>query len=311
MSPDTWQLLQTGGALANLTDHVRLSLSGPDAVRYLNGQVTNDVRKLHPGQALTACVTNHKGKLEAFVYLTTDAEGSLFISGPADLRDFLPLRLEKYLIADDCRLDDLTGSTALLHVIAPLEKITPHLLPDEHPAATSRFGLPGYDLWTTPERLPFWSQQFPALSGDDLSTLEVIFSIPAWGAELTPDLLPPEAGLDATAIDYHKGCYIGQEVISRIRSVGRVNRLLTHLIQTEGPPVERGFFILPPDLPGPEETANLPTPRTTAGQITRTAAHPITGQIHALAFLRRGSCGPFRSGPDITFPNAVLHPKDS
>jgi hypothetical protein len=184
MSPATWQVLSTTGALADLSSHVRLRLSGPDAIRYLNGQVTNDVRKLQPGLALPACVTNHKGKLEAWVHLTQAPDRALRLSAPADLLDFLPLRLEKYLIADDCVLEDVTGATILLHLIAPLEKITPWLAEEEQPAAVSRFGPPGYDLWSTPERLAHWQEHFPTLAPEDLSTLEVLHAVPAWLAGL-------------------------------------------------------------------------------------------------------------------------------
>ena len=59
--------------------------------------------------------------------------------------------------------------------------------------------------------------------------LRISHGIPAWGAELSEDTLPPEAGLDQTHVDYHKGCYIGQEVLSRIKSVGHVNRRLVVL----------------------------------------------------------------------------------
>ena len=297
MTPATWQAIHETGAIANLSDHVRLRLRGPDAVRYLNGQVTNDVRKIPPGGALPACVTNHKGKLEAWVHLSQDSTGALWISAPGDLRDFLPLRLEKYLIADDCVLEDLTEATALCHITGSLEKISPLLSADERSASTPRFGPPGHDLWTTPDRLPFWLAQFPILSPENQSTLEVLHAIPAWGHELTLDLLPPEAGLDLTAIDYHKGCYIGQEVISRIRSVGRVNRHLTALIRTAGPPAMAGWTLI-------SETAE-PT-AAPAGTLTRTALHPVTGQQHALAFLRRGTPPPWHGGPDAAAAATVL-----
>ncbi len=321
--------------MADLSSQVRLRLSGPDAVRYLNGQVTQDVRKLVPGLALPACVTNHKGKLEAWVHLSLDPTGALLISGPEDLSGFLPLRLEKYLIADDCVLEEITDSTALVHFTGPAASLTPLLAEGERPAAVPRFGCPGFDLWTTANRLPFWLGAFPALSPEDQSCLEVIHGIPAWGAELTPDLLPPEAGLDATAIDYHKGCYIGQEVISRIRSVGRVNRLLTRLIQTTGPAmVEPGFVLRPAPTPSdrsdrsdpsdrsdrsdrsdwsdpsdpsdPAETATPAEASPPAGRITRTARHPVTGQCHALAFLRRGTTGPWQAGPENGPAVAIL-----
>lgn len=306
MTAAAWEALSTTGACADLTDGVRLRLTGPDAVRYLNGQVTNDVRKLRPGHALPACVTNHKGKLEAWVYLCPDPAGGILIAADGDLRDFLPVRLEKYLIADNCVLEDLTETTALCHLTGPPTTHAALLAGGEHLVENPRFGVPGADLWTTPERLRFWKKHFPTLTAEDQSTLEVIHGIPAWGHELTSDLLPPEACLDATAIDYHKGCYIGQEVISRIRSVGRVNRFLASLLQTSGPPAEPGLEVRP-GQPAPSETtadfntpADSPAPASApAGTLTRAATHPVTGQCHALAFLRRGTIGPLfsPSGP--------------
>ena len=65
---------------------------------------------------------------------------------------------------------------------------------------------------------------FPVLSDELLEVIRIEHGVPRWGAELGGDVLPPEAGLDRTHIDFNKGCYIGQEVISRIKSVGRVNR---------------------------------------------------------------------------------------
>ena len=306
MTSDFWKALQLTGAIADLSGHIRLRLAGPDAIRYLNGQVTQDVRKIRSGLALPACVTNHKGKLEAFVHLTNNADGALCISAPGDLRELLPQRLEKYLIADNCALEDLTKTSALVHILAPLEKIVPFLIGGEVPAALTRFGPPGFDLWITSDRLPFWLGRFQILTSENQSVLEVLYAIPAWGYELTPDLLPPEAGLDATAIDYQKGCYIGQEVISRLRSVGRVNRRLTSLIQIDGPEVVQGDTIRGSANPDADPI------KTPLSSITRTARHPVTSQIHALAFLHRNTpegpllCGP-ANGPDT----AVLQVRKS
>ena len=68
------------------------------------------------------------------------------------------------------------------------------------------------------------------MTEDQIEVLRIEQGVPKWGAELTPDRLPPEAHLEGQAIDYNKGCYVGQEVISRLRSVGHVNRLLVSLI---------------------------------------------------------------------------------
>jgi len=99
--------------------------------------------------------------------------------------------------------------------------------------------------------------------------------VPRWGAELSEDTLPPEAGLEEAAIDYHKGCYIGQEVISRIKSVGHVNRRLA------------GFTAAGPLAPGmtlhaPEE------PARNAGEITSAAWSFGLECWAGLGYLKRG-----------------------
>jgi folate-binding protein YgfZ len=112
-------------------------------------------------------------------------------------------------------------------------------------------------------------------------SLRIESGTPRWGAELTEETLPPEAGLDLTAIDYHKGCYIGQEVISRIKSVGHVNRQLA------------GFTALnrlTPLAPGmtlhPESDPAKP-----AGEITSAAWSFGLECWAALGYLKRGFAG--------------------
>ena len=76
-----------------------------------------------------------------------------------------------------------------------------------------------------------------SLSNQQAEAIRIAQGVPAWGAELTEGMLPPEAGIETSAISYQKGCYIGQEVISRIKTAGKLNRKLTHFTLTETMPV--------------------------------------------------------------------------
>lgn len=211
-----------------------LRLSGGDRQRYLNGQVSNDVRKLDGSNSIAACVTTLKGKLDALVHITEHADAYLIDSEP-ELREPLLARLGRYIIADDCELDDVSDGWHLIHVLGEFG-------PAPEGAAvfsrrSERFGQPGTDLWLAPgAAVP---DGLTILSDAESEARRIRNAVPKWGAELTPDTLPAEAGLDATAIDFHKGCYIGQEVISRIKSVGRVNRKLVRLRVSGGDPDER------------------------------------------------------------------------
>lgn len=207
-----------------------LHLHGPDAVRYLNGQVTQDVRKLltSPQQALPSCVTDAKGRLQAFVTLyLRDANGpSLWIEAPLSLREILFTRLSRYLIADDAEIDDISEEYRLTHSIEQ----APALGDFSH----ARLGTAGFDRWLPAKEDPPSTDR---LSSEDAERVRIEHGIPAWGHELEEGILPPEAGLDATAISYQKGCYIGQEVISRIKSAGKVNRRLSRFMLENDVPV--------------------------------------------------------------------------
>lgn len=257
--------------LINLTPHVKLRLSGPDALRYLNGQVSNDVRRIAEGESLPACVCTHKGKLEALVLISRTAE-AFFITAEPALRDFLPLRMEKYLIADDAVLEDVTDGFDLVHGFGGC------VVPEGVMSFTaSRMGGPGVDVWLEKGGASGVQVTDPAL----VELLRVERGIPAWETELE-GILPPEARLEATAIDYHKGCYTGQEVISRLRSVGQVNRRLERLAAAVGARLEPGWLLF---------TAAENGTRTAAGSITSAAWQPVLEKWIALGFVKRSAAG--------------------
>src|SRR5205823_5260999 len=98
--------------------------------------------------------------------------------------------------------------------------------------ASNRFRVPGIDLWFPAGEAASVRAQLketPIDSGT-LENLRIEQGIARWGNELSENVIPIEAGLDRNAISYTKGCYLGQEVISRIKSIGHVNRLLMRLM---------------------------------------------------------------------------------
>ena len=161
-----------------------LEFSGPDAVRFLNGQVTQDVRKvMGTGEMLPSCVTDAKGRLQFRVWIAEGDGGKVLVFCREEKTADLEARLTRYLIADEVEVRDRSGEVSIA--------------------------------------------DFDAVEMDEGE--RIAKGIPKWGAEITEGMLPPEAGLDTTDISYNKGCYIGQEVISRIKSAGKVNRRLVKL----------------------------------------------------------------------------------
>jgi tRNA-modifying protein YgfZ len=220
------------GAVIDLSDRAKWRLRGADRVRYLNGQVTNDIRRLSGSAAMEACVTTAKGKLCGAIYVSASLD-FLRIDSDGELRESLAARLERYIISDDAVLEDMSEEEFLLHVIAPE---APRIERAETRFAT-RFGTRGFDLVASIAEkarvLEELTSRYQLVGGDIAECLRIEAGVPRWGAELNEDTLPPEAGLDRATIDYHKGCYIGQEVISRIKSVGHVNRTLTGFTAAE------------------------------------------------------------------------------
>ena len=200
------------GGYFTLPARTLIRVTGGDALRYLNGQLSNDLRKLAPGQAMRACLLTAKGKLVADPFVWREAEAFL-LEAHADLADALLARLERYLVADDVTLEPIDSPPGRYHFPGVL-------LADA--LTINRLGLPGSDV----AELPVGSH---ALEPNEIEQIRIRHAQPVWGRELDEDVLPAEAGLDRLAVDFHKGCYVGQEIVSRIESVGRVKRQLAVL----------------------------------------------------------------------------------
>lgn len=269
------------GGIADLAARVKLLFTGADRVRFINGQVTANVTAAKSPAVLPACVTTAKGKLCADVVISLGPSGIL-IDADAAAADTLPPRLERYIVADDVQMEDVTSAIAIVHLLG----ITVDALPESirsRALPSKRFGVSGWDFFPPfrKDLPPIWEEltrHFPVLSDELLELIRIEQGVPRWGAELDADVLPPEAGLDRSHIDYHKGCYIGQEVISRIKSVGHVNREL------------RGFTAeVGAALSAPARVVSAADPEKVLGKLTSSAFSFALDRPIALGYLRRGA----------------------
>jgi len=211
-----------------------LRLTGADRLRFLNGQVTQDIKKLPLGNAVRSAITSSKGRLEADLHIAATPD-SLLIETDFSLRESIRSRIEKFIVADDVILEDISSSYTLAHfpALSPPHSDTPK---DALYFLCSRFREPGLDLW-----IPTTSTWRPNSSPiSDWELLRIARGLPLWGVDVGPDTLPPEAGFESDAISSTKGCYIGQEVMSRLRSVGHVNRHLCVLGTSDTAPKRIG-----------------------------------------------------------------------
>ena len=99
----------------DLSARAKLRVTGVDRFRFLNGQITNDLRKANETVAIEACVLNAKGKLNAQIFIAALGEAFLIDAEP-ELREMLRARLERYVIADDVQIEDVTDEFSLFHV---------------------------------------------------------------------------------------------------------------------------------------------------------------------------------------------------
>ncbi len=257
-----YEQFRASGAVL-LRDRTVLTLGGEDRIRFLNGQATNDVARLKPGASIPAAICNAKGKMNAEVWIAAQ-DDRLWVDGPADLDIPLRERLERFVIADDVTITAFSG--ALAHAWGAAAGLFPGAILK---SASARLGLDGWDILfegAPPSDTPWATEEFAEI-------LRVEAGLPRWRAELDEGTLPPEAGRETRWIAYDKGCYIGQEVVSRIRSVGHVNRLLKGLVREDGGMMARG-----------ETIAGV---GGTAGAVTSAVWSPRLEKGIALGWIRR------------------------
>ena len=213
-------------AFFDLSARTKLRVTGADRIRFLNGQTTNDVRKAGAEATQESCVLNVKGHFDAHVFLSA-TPNDIWIDADQELRELLQTRLERYVIADDVKIEDVTDQSALFHVLAGSE---PKISDAKFDFRSRRLGIDGWDLWVEAARAEAMKRalaaDYRAMDESEWEVLRIESGIPRWGCELTREIIPPEANLAARAIDYEKGCYIGQEVISRMKMSGQTRQRL-------------------------------------------------------------------------------------
>ncbi len=250
-------LHQTAGAL-DLSFRSRLCLTGADRTRFLNGQVTNNVKDLHAGDGCYAALVTAKGKLESDLNVYSLANELLLDFEPG-LADHVTQRLEKYVIADDVQVVDAAPHYGLLSVQGPQAEsaarslgltaslpakpmsfitVTDPTLGEIYLMNQPRTGTSGFDLFVPTAALGAVMDKLiaavkqaggRACGWQALEMARIEAGIPRFGADMDETNLAPETGIEERAISYSKGCYIGQEVIARIRTYGQVNKALRGL----------------------------------------------------------------------------------
>jgi tRNA-modifying protein YgfZ len=260
----------------DFSGRAKLRTTGSDRLRFLNGQITNDLRKATTAAATEACVLNAKGKMNAHIFVSAGSDCFLVDADP-ELRETLRARLERYVIADDVQIEDVTDQLSLFHLLSPVAPSLSHC----RLVSARRFGATGWDIWTDTSVhdavLQQLSSTFELLDFNAAEIMRIEQGIPRWGRELTEEIIPVEANMEKRAISYEKGCYIGQEVISRMKMSGQTNKRLCGLISPRDMPLQPGMKLAVTSAPGKG-----------AGWITSATRSERIGKEIALGYVKRG-----------------------
>ncbi len=341
--------LSENAGVIDLSFRSRICLVGADRIRFLHGQVTNDVKRLQAGEGCYAAITTAKGKMESDLNILVLAEELLLDFEPG-LTDKISARLEKFIVADDVQIVDAAPYYGLLSVQGPkaadvinalgligrdalpcvqadrqvsptIVKISDAMLGEIYLVNNPRlfsFPLPaqrgegqgeGHSInqASSPQPSPYLSggEGEITLSGFDLfvpnnslgavadkliaaakaiggrvvgwrafETARIEAGIPRYGADMDETNIPLECGIESHAIVYNKGCYIGQEVINRIHSVGHVNKEL------------RGLRVANDLKTLPQKHDKLYYAGKEVGYVTSAVKSPTCGNI-AFGYVRR------------------------
>jgi folate-binding protein YgfZ len=294
-----YQALRAAAAVFDLSFRGRLCVVGADAQKFLNGQVTNNVKDLKVGAGCYAALVSAKGKMESDLNIYRLENETLLDLEPG-FSARVTQRLEKFIIAEDAQVVDVAADYGLLSVQGPnaaavLAASLPGLaLPQEAMAVSKLAGADsseiyvthmerareaGFDLFVPAAALPQTAARLLEHGGrwcgwQALETTRVEAGIPRFGADMDENNLAPEA-LGSRAISYSKGCYIGQEVIARVRTYGQVAKAL------------RGLRFGGPARELPLKGAKMFSGEKEVGFITSASYSPRMGCVMALGYVRR------------------------
>ena len=296
-------LLETAGVF-DLSFRSRICLTGNDRVRFLHGQVTNDVKKLCVGEGCYSALTTAKGKIQSDLNIFA-LQDELLLDFEPGLTALVAQRLEKFIVADDVQIVDVTPHYGLFSVQGPKAeavicsltifseipsqplksvKVSDATVGEIYLMNHARLGSTGFDIFVPLAAMSDIANKLIAAiktiggracgwSAFEIAHIEA--GIPRFGVDMDESNIASECGIEARAISYNKGCYIGQEVLNRIHSIGHVNRELRKLRLTADAKTL------------PERGDKLFLNEKEVGYITSAVLSPKQNCIVALGYVRR------------------------
>lgn len=230
-----------------------IKVTGEDAAGFLQGQFTNDLRQA-TGSVSYGLWLNQKGKIVADSQVLRRGDNEFLVVSLTSPAATIQQRLEEYIVADDVVVEDQTPTAQGLAVggaggeVLIKARFGPVPLPGQYGGNGLGLVFPGrreragsYEIFGPQNELAEFRTRLIAQgaveqSADEMEGRRIEAGIPAVPPDLGSGDLPNEGGLDETAVSYTKGCYLGQEVMARLKNLGRVRRRLQVVQGTGAPP---------------------------------------------------------------------------
>jgi folate-binding protein YgfZ len=263
----------TSGVVGTVSDRAVISVIGPDARSYLQGQISQDLLSLEPGESVDALVLTPQGKLDAYVRVALVSDEELLLDVEPAYGEATLERLKRFKLRVKATIE--LSSEPMVSVRGP--KSESLVAPGRHGEAFAHVvswpGLGGVDLVGASAALP------EGVDLGDPAALEVARITAGWprmGHELTEQTIAAAAGIVERTVSFSKGCYTGQELVARLDSRG--NRVPLRL---------EGFVARSPDGALPDDEAELMLGEKSVGHVTSAAFDPTRGAVVGLCYLRR------------------------
>jgi aminomethyltransferase len=281
-------------AWLDLSSRGKIIVTGEDRARLLHAMTTNQIQQLQPGEGCYAFFLNAQGRIlaDANVFCRQD---DFLLDVEPETRATLLEHLDKFIIADDVTLDDATSRIATLDLegpealaLAARVGVTVPEKPPEKPwahaawneimvARVSFTGAPGLRFFIPTEQKPRVMDLLEKAGAHEASldaarVVRLEHFKPRFGEDIFTTTLSQETQ-QMHAVNFNKGCYIGQEIVERVRSRGLVHRLLA------------GVEIDATEVPAPD--TRLLQGEESIGKMTSAAFSPALGKVVGLAYLRR------------------------
>ncbi len=292
---DGYSALREHAAWLDLSGRGKIRVTGEDRARLLHAMTTNQVESLKPGEGCYAFFLSAQGRILADVNILCFEDHFLLDTEPVT-RIKIYEHLDRYIIADDVTLEDQTDHVATIAVEGPdaaavLKAIAAPQPPQPYStmpwsygtvARLDTTGLGGFFLMIPTEEKQAVTARLTEAGAlpatpEDVRVVRIESGRPRYGEEITERYLLQETG-QMQAVHFHKGCYLGQEIVERVRSRAQIHRVLHRLeLETSEPPAAG---------------TKLKSGETDAAEIASAVYSPALRKTVALAYVRTPFAGP-------------------